>query len=111
MKGDLAASAEALNRYFEKNHAYRSGEYDLPRAYLEVDEHALAATAEEHGQMLGWHRSGEYAWTPFSESAGETDFFRHRHSITLEQGWSVSAWNTTGAAENIYCYVECLTLP
>ena len=87
-KGDAAASAEAINRYFDRNHAYRNGEYDLPRAYLEVDEHALATTAEEHEQVLGWHRSGEYAWTPFSESAGASIYFESPTAgLSVDQGY------------------------
>ncbi len=87
-KGDPAATAEAINRYFDKNHAYRAGEYDLPRAFLEVDEFSVATTAGEHEQMLEWHRSGVYAWTPFSDSADASIYFESSTAgLSVDQGY------------------------
>lgn len=87
-RADLAATAEAINRYFDKNHAYRAGEYDLPRAYLEIDEFAIAETAEEHEEILAWRTSGEYAWTPFSEAEDASFFFESPTAgLTVDQGY------------------------
>jgi hypothetical protein len=88
-KGDRSQTVEALNRYFEKNHAYRAGTYDVPRAYLEIYEHRAAATLEEHNQILESIRSGEYAWTPFSDSPDAHIYFDSPPGgISVAQGYA-----------------------
>jgi hypothetical protein len=65
-KGDYDLSIEAINAYFTKNHAYRIGDYVIPRVFLQISEHFSASTMSEHTQILTAMRSGTYAWTPFS---------------------------------------------
>ncbi len=65
---DLGQSVDALNRYFAKNHAYRSGQPPLPRAFLQVNEHFKASTPAEHQSFLQGLRNGTYSWTPLSDA-------------------------------------------
>lgn len=66
-RGDDQLTISAVNSYLAENHAYRAGEVDLPRAFLNVNEHYRAADQAEYEQYLQFMRSGQYAWTPFSE--------------------------------------------
>jgi hypothetical protein len=96
-KGNPATTVDALNRYFDKNHAYRTGGYDLPRTHLEIDEHAHATTAEEHDQLLDGMRSGQYAWTPFSEDPDAQFFFDSSPGgLSVDQGYETLS---TGVAD------------
>jgi len=74
-KGNYTTTTEALNRYFIKNHAYREGEYDLPRAFSEITEHHSASTIEEHNTIIQYLTAGSYAWTPFSYSQNAYFYF------------------------------------
>ncbi|MGD8760412.1 MAG: hypothetical protein PVJ07_09190 [Anaerolineales bacterium] len=74
-RGEYALSIEALNAYFMKNHAYRIGDYVIPRAFLQINEHFSASTMSEHNQILTAMRSGTYAWTPFSTEPTAMLFF------------------------------------
>jgi hypothetical protein len=65
-RGDYASSVLALNFYFEKNHAYRAGEYELGNAFMQITEHFTAYTITERDQILEDMRSGTYSWTPLS---------------------------------------------
>jgi len=88
-RGDSASTVEALNRYFAKNHTYRTGGYDLPRAFLQIHEHSTATTEEEHDQILVGLRSGEYAWTPFSDASNAHIFFDSPPGgLSVEQGYA-----------------------
>ena len=88
-RGDLASTAEAINRYLAKNHAYRVGSGGLPRAFLQVSEHFTASTAAEHTQVLGWLRSGQYAWTPFSEAPTARLYFDSPTAgLSIQQGYA-----------------------
>jgi len=75
-RGDLEATIRALNAYLAENQAYRAGESQLPRAYLEVNEHFQAADGEEYQRYLDLMRSGPYAWTPFSEQPTASLYFQ-----------------------------------
>jgi hypothetical protein len=87
-KGEVPATIEALKRYFAKNHAYRSGEYDLPSAFLEINEHFQANTIEEHNQTLSDMTSGQYAWTPFSNAPNARLYFNSQAGdLTVDQGY------------------------
>lgn len=66
-RGDDQLTISAVNSYLAENHAYRTGEVDLPRAFLNVNEHYRAADQTEYERYLQLMRSGQYAWTPFSE--------------------------------------------
>lgn len=88
-KGDYGITTEALNQYFEKNHAYRNGEYSLPRAFLQIDEHKTATTIEEHNEFLGHLTDGTYAWTPFSNAASAHLYFDSPPGgFSVDQGYS-----------------------
>jgi hypothetical protein len=88
-RGDSTSTVEALERYFAKNHAYRTGGYDLPRAFLQIHEHSTATTAEEHNQILEGLRSGEYAWTPFSDASNAHIYFNSPPvGLSVEQGYA-----------------------
>lgn len=88
-KGDNTLTTQAINNYFERNHAYRQGEYNLPHAYLEINEFFTAATEAEHDQIGEMLRSGQYAWTPFSNAPNTQIFFNSSTAeMTVEQGYS-----------------------
>jgi len=56
-KGNLGFTIEALNRYFAKNHAYRSGFLKRPSTFLQISE------LQQNVDSL---RFGTYTWSPFS---------------------------------------------
>jgi len=74
-KGHLAQTADALNRYFARNHAYRTGWLRLPQVFLQISEHYRATTRAEHQLYLDAMRSGPYAWTPFSNAPDARLYF------------------------------------
>ena len=87
-RGDKSQTIEAINRYFEKNHAYRKSEYTIPRAYLEINEFMKATTEEEHTKFIKMLQSGQYAWTPFSEGPDAQIFFDSTSAeMSVEQGY------------------------
>ena len=72
-QGSLAATVDALGRYFEKNHAYRTGGTKPPHAYLEVNE--LQGYGVDDSVVLSSMRDGTYAWTPFSSGPSAHLYF------------------------------------
>ncbi len=81
-------SIDAINRYFEKNHAYRMGAYNIPRGFVYVDEHHSATSPDEHESYLEGLRSGQYAWTPFSLSLDARFYFESPSvELSVEQGY------------------------
>ncbi len=87
-RGDRSQTISAINRYFEKNHAYRQGEYTIPRAYLEINEFMKATTEEEHTKYIKLLQSGPYAWTPLSEEPDAHIFFDSTSAdMSVEQGY------------------------
>jgi hypothetical protein len=87
-RGDSRATAEALNRYFAKNHAYRTGQVVLPRAFLQVSEFYYARTQADHDMFLSGMRSGQYAWTPFSNAPSARLYFNSETAgLWAEQGY------------------------
>lgn len=88
-RGNPSQTISAINRYFEKNHAYRQGEYTIPRAYLEINEFLKATTEEDHTKYIKMLQSGQYAWTPFSEESNAQFFFNSPSAdMTVEQGYA-----------------------
>ena len=86
---DYSLTTEAINTYFLKNHAYRNGSYDIPRAFLQITEHFSASTLEEHNRILGFLTDGVAAWTPFSNSSNAHFFFDSAPvGLTVMQGYS-----------------------
>src|SRR5271157_652080 len=79
----------ALNRYFAKNHQYRTGQYNLPRAFLMISEFFKASNESEYQTILDELRSGEYAWTPFSNAANARIYFDAKFkNLTATQGYA-----------------------
>jgi hypothetical protein len=83
---DRQLTVAALERYFEKNHAYRMGQYDIPRRFLQINEHHSARSSAEHVEILEQMRSGTYAWTPFSLDPEALLYFD-----SVVEGFSVEA--------------------
>lgn len=96
-KESYSATADALLRYFERNHAYRTGQCTLPRAFLEITEHHSATTQQEHNQILGWLTNGQYAWTPFS-SALNAEFYFDSTAVGMT-AWQGYGRVSAGAAD------------
>ncbi|MGK2925873.1 MAG: hypothetical protein ACSLE2_09640 [Lysobacterales bacterium] len=59
-KGGLASTIEALERYLQKNHDFRTGVLRRPNVFLQISE--LLDDVESL-------RTGQYVWTPFSSAA------------------------------------------
>jgi hypothetical protein len=74
-RGDEAQTAEALKRYFEKNHLYRTHPYAIPNIFLIISEHFIAKTASEQTNFLNLLRTGPYAWTPLSNQSTSRIYF------------------------------------
>jgi hypothetical protein len=75
VQDDYVQSVGAIHAYFEKNHLYRTGGYEIANAFMVISEHASATSLVEHDQVLGNMRSGTYAWTPFSLEPGAGFYF------------------------------------
>lgn len=88
-KGDLEQTRNAINRYFAKNHAYRSGLLERPNVFLEVNEHFHAMTLWEHYLLLAGMRSGPYSWTPFTNELGARLYFDSPPGgLSVQQGYA-----------------------
>jgi hypothetical protein len=87
-KGDYAQTIEALNSYFDRNHAYRAGQYAVPRVFMQITELHSAATSEEHDQQLAILMTGQYPWTPFSNTPDALFYFNSSATgLTVAQGY------------------------
>ncbi|MBT3391789.1 MAG: hypothetical protein HN413_15430 [Chloroflexi bacterium] len=87
-KDEFNATVQAVERYFIKNHAYRMGEYTMPRAFIEINEHHTATTMAEHDQVVGWLTDGDYSWTPFSNAPNVHFYFDSAVTgLTAAQGY------------------------
>jgi hypothetical protein len=88
-KGNQQATVDALNRYFAKNHAYRTGQYSIPRRFLEITEHSSAKTQAEHDQIMAGLKNGPYSWTPFSTDPNALFYFNSPSGgLTVDQGYA-----------------------
>ena len=88
-KGDRELTVDALNRYFQKNHDYRSGAYAITRGFLQVNEHFHATTAQEHDTFMQGLVDGEYAWTPFSNTTlAHVYFDSPPGGLSIAQGYA-----------------------
>jgi hypothetical protein len=95
-KASRASTVAALNRYFDRNHAYRTGGSKPPRAFLQVTELLRATTAAEHTALLAGLQTGQYAWVPFSNSATARIYFDSPAGLSVDQGYAALA---QGAAD------------
>lgn len=86
--GSLAQSADAINRYFAKNHAFRYGQLVRPSVFLEVNEHFYATTTAESDTILSGMREGIYSWTPYSNAAGARLYFNSVTGLSVQQGYT-----------------------
>ena len=86
-RGDEAQTAEALKRYFEKNHLYRTGEYAIPKVFLMISEHFIAETNSEQANFLNLLRSGPYSWTPLSDEPTTRIYFQGP-ALSVEDGYT-----------------------
>lgn len=88
-KGDLGQTTAAINRYFVKNHDFRTRRLVRPNVFLQISEHYHAATMEEHNFFLDAMRSGTYSWTPYSSAEGALLYFDSPlGGLTVEQGYT-----------------------
>jgi hypothetical protein len=87
-RGDVELTISAVNSYLAENHAYRAGQVDLPRAFLQVNEHYQAADQAEYERYVQLMRSGQYAWAPFSEEETARLYFNApSEGLTAQQGY------------------------
>jgi hypothetical protein len=87
-KGDYGLTTAALNRYFVKNHSYRAGGCQLPRAFLEIYEHYSPTTLKQHYQILASLRTGVHAWTPYSSAPNAHFYFDSAPmGLSIAQGY------------------------
>jgi hypothetical protein len=94
-RGDDAQTVDAWNRYFEKNHRYRTGQSSLPRSFLLITEHYTATTDAEQANFLNVLRTGEYAWTPFSNAPNAHLYF-DGPTLSVQEGYEALS---AGAAD------------
>ena len=88
-KGDLAQTTAAINRYFAKNHNFRTRQLLRPNVFLEINEHFHATTLTEHNNMMAEMRSGTYSWTPYSNAADARLYFDSPPGgLTVDQGYT-----------------------
>jgi len=87
-KGNVTETVNALNRYFTKNHNYRTGEYKIPRAFLEIDElYSTATSLADQDQLISYLRDGTYSWTPFSNSPNAR-LYVNGPTLSVSQGYA-----------------------
>jgi hypothetical protein len=73
--GGPAATADAVNGYLDRNHAWRTSGDMPPREFLEVSEFFTASDPAQSAALLRDLQSGPYSWTPFSNSPTAHIFF------------------------------------
>ncbi|WPB79599.1 hypothetical protein KYC5002_10640 [Archangium violaceum] len=96
-RSSVSDTEAALVRFFDKNHAYRTGVDPLPRAFIEVSEHFTATTSEEHERILADMSSGTYSWQPFSEESSARLYFNSPPGgLSVDQGYAALS---SGAAD------------
>jgi hypothetical protein len=88
-KGDLMRTTVAINRYFSKNHEFRTRRLLRPNVFLQINEHFHAATMIEHNNLMAAMRSGTYSWTPYSNAADARLYFDSPPGgLTVDQGYT-----------------------
>lgn len=88
-KGDLAQTTAAVNRYFAKNHDFRTRRLLRPNVFLQINEHFHATTPAEHNNFMAAIGSGTYSWTPYSNAAGARIYFDSPPGgLTVHQGYT-----------------------
>ena len=88
-KGDVAKTIDAVKRYFAKNHAYRLGQSNLPRAFMEISEHFTSTSAAQDAANLNLMKAGPYTWKPFvNETSARFYFDSTTPNFSLDQGYA-----------------------
>ena len=88
-KGDLEQTTVAINRYFAKNHDFRTRQLLRPNVFLQINEHFHATTMQEHNSILADMSSGTYSWTPYSNAAGARLYFDSPlGGLSVDQGYT-----------------------
>lgn len=88
-KGDLEQTTAAINRYFAKNHNFRTRRLLRPKVFLQISEHFHAATMDEHNFFLDALRVGTYSWTPYSNALGALLYFDSPPGgLSVDQGYN-----------------------
>lgn len=72
--GEQDSTIDALQRYFERNHAYRTGQIDLPRAYIHIQGYQ-STTMEEYEEFLEACLGGTLDWTALKGDSEPQIFF------------------------------------
>ncbi len=80
-QGDPELTLDALLRYFEKNHTYRIGEIDLPRAYIHIQSYQ-SSTKEEYNEFIEACLSGTLNWTDL-KGEGEPQIYFGNEAMNL----------------------------
>ncbi|MGD0248574.1 MAG: hypothetical protein ABSB75_05920, partial [Candidatus Limnocylindrales bacterium] len=87
-KGPVAITVDGINRYLDRNHAFRSGELTLPKSFLLVDELLSAGTQAEYDRILAYESSGAYAWTPLSNGPNAHIYFKSAQpGVSVSEGY------------------------
>jgi hypothetical protein len=88
---DPEQSIQALKHYFEKNHAYRVGQSELPRELLQIQEYT-AETVEDTQEMFDAILSGPISWAPLSGPEGPIAYLNSESAgLTIEAGYEALA--------------------
>lgn len=88
-KGDLEQTTAAINRYFAKNHDFRTRRLLRPNVFLQISEHFHATTMEEHNLFMDAMSSGTYSWTPYSNAEGALLYFDSPlGGLSVDQGYT-----------------------
>lgn len=88
-KGDMTQTTSAINRYFNKNHEFRTRRLMRPNTFLQINEHKHATTLEEQNTILADMRSGSYSWTPFSNAPDSRLYIDSPlGGLTVDQGYT-----------------------
>jgi len=96
-QGDYEATADVLIDYFMRNHMHRAASRKQPFVFMEIDEHSHATTMTEHNSIVDIHRTGTYAWTPFSSDPHALLYFDSPPAgLTVAQGYAAMS---AGAAD------------
>lgn len=88
-KADLEQTTDAVNRYFAKNHDFRTRQLIRPNVFMQINEFIQAATMEEHNIFLEQMRTGTYSWTPFSNDVDALLYFNSPPGgLSIDQGYN-----------------------
>lgn len=86
---DRAQTTAALLRYFDKNHAYRNGEIDLPKTYLYLNSRDIQ-TEEVYEEMMEAFYHGSLNWTPLAREGDPLIYTNYPpKGLSEEDGYQV----------------------